>query len=643
MENIVGRDFLPRGQGIVTRRPLLLQLIHRVGSSKRENSITNGTGPNVRKDSTDSTVNGIGTSSSGGGGGTSPPSTTNPIQNGKSIESEDHHGTSVSSGEEWGEFLHKPGVKFYDFDKIRQEIVDDTDRKTGGTKGVSPEPISLRIYSPHVPTLTMIDLPGLTKVPVGDQPKDIEKQIKEMVMKFISKSNAIVLAVTAANTDIANSDGLKLAREVDPEGIRTLGVLTKIDIMDKGTDVVEILAGRVIPLKLGYIPVVNRGQKDIDSRKSILLALDAERQFFESHHAYSSKAAFCGTPWLSKQLSKILIYHIKNTLPEIKQKIGQSLQKYQHELMVLGDYPLDANSSNQNIILSIITEFTAEFRNILDGYSGDNSLNELNGGARIAFVFYEIFSTAVNSMDPFDNVKEVDIRTLLYNSSGSTPALFVATSAFEVLIKQQIKRLEDPCQKCIHMIYDELVRILGQLLQKQTFKRFPQLKEKFYSSTLAFFRRGLDPTSKLVTQIVSAESCFINTAHPDFINGHRALAIVSEKLQLNKPSDPKKGGTGSSLGSGGTLQSPQNSSSAAYEFSSGGDSGGGIFSSFFTKRNAIKKPGILEPPPPVLKATGSVSEKEFAEIEVISKFIIFILIFRIINSILFWNCKKDYC
>lgn len=93
-------------------------------------------------------------------------------------------------------------------------------------------------------------------MPVGDQPKDIEKQIREMILKYITKPNAIILAVTAANSDLANSDGLKLAREVDPEGLRTIGVLTKIDLMDQGTDVIDILAGRVIPLRLGKFIII---------------------------------------------------------------------------------------------------------------------------------------------------------------------------------------------------------------------------------------------------------------------------------------------------------------------------------------------------------------------------------------------------
>lgn len=67
--------------------------------------------------------------------------------------------------------------------------------------------------------LTLIDLPGLTKVPIGDQPADIEAQIKAMIFQFIKRENCLILAVTPANTDLANSDALKLAKEVDPQGI----------------------------------------------------------------------------------------------------------------------------------------------------------------------------------------------------------------------------------------------------------------------------------------------------------------------------------------------------------------------------------------------------------------------------------------
>lgn len=439
-------------------------------------------------------------------------------------------GDKEANIDEWGEFLHIPGQKFYDFNKIRDEIVKETDAKTGRNAGISPAPINLRIYSPNVLTLTLVDLPGLTKVPVGDQPRDIERQIKEMVLKQISKPNAIILAVTAANTDLANSDGLKLAREVDPEGQRTIGVLTKVDLMDEGTDVVDILAGRIIPLRLGYVPVVNRGQRDIDNKKAITAALENEKHFFENHKAYRNKSSYCGTPYLARKLNLILMMHIKQTLPDIKTRIQASLQKYSQELQGLGDSVL---GDNHNIVLNIITEFSNEWRTVLEGNSQDLSSIELSGGARISFVFHELYSNGVKAVDPFDVVKDLDIRTVLYNSSGPSPSLFVGTAAFERIVKDQIKRLEEPSLKCVSLVYDELVRILSQLLAKQLFRRYPQLKEKFHAVVIAFFKKVMEPTNKLVKDLVAMESCYINTGHPDFLNGHRVSRSCLSKEIAN--------------------------------------------------------------------------------------------------------------
>ncbi|KAI0303287.1 Dynamin central region-domain-containing protein [Multifurca ochricompacta] len=559
LENIVGRDFLPRGSGIVTRRPLVLQLIHRPATAPTPNGVP-AAGP-----------------------GADPRMNEN----------------------EWGEFLHLPNEKFYDFNKIRAEIVRDTEAKTGRNAGISPQPINLRIFSPNVLTLTLVDLPGLTKVPVGDQPKDIEKQIRDMLFKYISKPACIVLAVTPANTDLANSDGLKMAREVDPEGTRTIGVLTKVDLMDAGTDVVDILAGRVIPLRLGYVPVVNRGQRDIDTSKPIQQALEAERQFFESHPAYQGKAQYCGTPFLARKLNMILMHHIRATLPDIKARITAQLQKYNAELQSLGGPLGDGNSSS--IVLNIITEFTNEFRTVIDGNTNDLSLNELSGGARISFVFHELFNNGVKSIDPFDQVKDGDIRTILYNSSGSTPALFVGTAAFEVITR-------GPSLKCCQLVYDELIRILGQLLTKvQAFRRYPALRERFNSVVVNFFKTAMAPTTKLVSDMVAMQACYVNTTHPDFLNGHKAMALVTDRLNANKPAtpEPKPGKvTAAQLNNNKDLEVDLKKEEPSF------------FGSFFSsakgqQQKAKKGPQPMEAPPPVIRPQAALSERETLETEVI--------------------------
>lgn len=226
---------------------------------------------------------------------------------------------------EHAEFLHAKGRTFTSFDDVRKEIEDETDRVTGSNKGISNIPINLRVHSPHVLNLTLIDLPGLTKVPIGDQPPDIEQQIRGMILQFIRKETCLILAVTPANTDLANSDALKLAKEVDPQGVRTIGVITKLDLMDEGTDARDILENKLLPLRRGYIGVINRSQKDIEGRKDIAAALAAERKFFLSHNSYRHMADKSGTPYLQKSLNQQLTNHIRDTLPALRDRLQKQM------------------------------------------------------------------------------------------------------------------------------------------------------------------------------------------------------------------------------------------------------------------------------------------------------------------------------
>lgn len=218
--------------------------------------------------------------------------------------------------EEWGRFLHQKHKVYTDFDEIRMEIEAETDRMAGNNKGICPEPVNLKIYSTKVVNLTLVDLPGLTKVPVGDQPDDIENQIKDLVVKYIENPNSIILAVTAANTDMATSESLKLAKDVDPDGRRTLAVVTKLDLMDAGTDAIDILCGRVIPVKLGIIGVVNRSQQDIFDKKCINDQLKDETAYLQ--RKYPTLATRNGTQYLAKTLNRLLMHHIRDCLPDLK-------------------------------------------------------------------------------------------------------------------------------------------------------------------------------------------------------------------------------------------------------------------------------------------------------------------------------------
>lgn len=330
----------------------------------------------------------------------------------------------------------------------------------GQNKGISKLPISLRIYSPDVLDLTLVDLPGLTKLPVGDQPSDIEKQIRGLVQEYISKENCVILSVSAANVDLANSESLKLARQVDPQGRRTIGVLTKLDLMDAGTNALDILTGRVYPLKLGFIGVVNRSQQDINLQKAMKDALDAEGDFFNSHPAYRNIAHKCGTRYLARTLNQVLLNHIRDKLPDMKARLNTLMGQTQQELNSFGDAAMFGDPNQQGaLVLRLMTQFARDFVSSIEGTSTNISTKELSGGARIYYIFNDVFGHALESIDSTSGLDAQDIRTAIRNSTGPRPSLFVSEAAFELLVKPQIRLLEGPALRCVELVYEELVRI----------------------------------------------------------------------------------------------------------------------------------------------------------------------------------------
>ncbi|XP_042080461.1 dynamin-2 isoform X4 [Haplochromis burtoni] len=447
LENFVGRDFLPRGSGIVTRRPLILQL--------------------------------------------------------------------VNSKAEYAEFLHCKGRKFVDFDEVRQEIEAETDRLTGSNKGISPIPINLRVYSPNVLNLTLIDLPGMTKVPVGDQPQDIEHQIRDMLLQFITKESCLILAVTPANTDLANSDALKIAKEVDPQGLRTIGVITKLDLMDEGTDARDILENKLLPLRRGYIGVVNRSQKDIDGKKDIRAALAAERKFFLSHPAYRHIAERMGTPHLQKSLNQQLTNHIRDTLPGLRSKLQSQLLSLEKEVEEYKNFRPDDPARKTKALLQMVQQFGVDFEKCIEGSGDQVDTSNLSGGAKINRIFHERFPFELVKMEFDEKELRKEISYAIKNIHGVRTGLFTPDLAFEAIVKKQIIKLKEPCLKCIDLVIQELINTVRQCTNKLT--SYPRLREETERIVTTYIRERDSKTKDQVLLLIDIELSYINTNHEDFI------------------------------------------------------------------------------------------------------------------------------
>uniref|UniRef100_A0A667XDA7 Interferon-induced GTP-binding protein Mx n=1 Tax=Myripristis murdjan TaxID=586833 RepID=A0A667XDA7_9TELE len=465
LENFVGKDFLPRGSGIVTRRPLILQLVNNIA--------------------------------------------------------------------EYAEFLHCKGRKFVDFDEVRAEIEAETDRITGSNKGISPIPINLRVYSPHVLNLTLIDLPGMTKVAVGDQPVDIEHQIRDMLLQFITKESCLILAVTPANTDLANSDALKIAKEVDPQGLRTIGVITKLDLMDEGTDAKDILENKLLPLRRGYIGVVNRSQKDIDGKKDIRAALAAERKFFLSHPAYRHMAERMGTPHLQKTLNQQLTNHIRDTLPGLRSKLQSQLLSLEKEVEEYKNFRPDDPTRKTKALLQMVQQFGVDFEKCIEGSGDQVDTNELSGGAKINRIFHEHF--------PYELVKIVfdekelrrEISHAIKNVHGVRTGLFTPDLAFEAIVKKQILKLKEPSLKCVDLVVSELTALIMKCAVK--LGSYPRLREETERIVTTYIREREGKTKDQVLLLIDIELSYINTNHEDFIgfaNAQQRNTAVNKKRAI---------------------------------------------------------------------------------------------------------------
>ncbi|GFY42328.1 dynamin-2 [Trichonephila inaurata madagascariensis] len=183
---------------------------------------------------------------------------------------------------EYAIFGHKEDEKFTDFKAVKAEIAAQMPPKYK----FSSVPIQVKIYSPRVLKLTLVDLPGLVRVVVDGQPESSILEVRDMILSYIKQPESLILAVSPANQDLATSDAIEIARTVDPQRLRTIGVLTKLDIMDEGTDARDVLENRQVTLKRGWVGVLNRSQLDIDEGRDIQYILDREKRFFLEKACY---------------------------------------------------------------------------------------------------------------------------------------------------------------------------------------------------------------------------------------------------------------------------------------------------------------------------------------------------------------------
>uniref|UniRef100_A0A8C3QXB4 MX dynamin like GTPase 1 n=1 Tax=Cyanoderma ruficeps TaxID=181631 RepID=A0A8C3QXB4_9PASS len=337
--------------------------------------------------------------------------------------------------------------------EVDRAIRQAQDNLAGPRSAISGHLISLEVQSPDVPDLTLIDLPGIARVAVGDQPKDIGDQIKMLLKKLIGRKETVNLVVVPCNVDIATTEALKMAQEVDPTGERTIGILTKPDLVDRGTEhtIVNILKNRVIPLKKGYMIVKCRGQQDIHNRLTLAAALQQERHFFENHKHFRAimEEGKATIPHLAEKLTNELVKHIIKTMPALESQIRDILQKTLLDLQRYNRGTPQTESEKLFFLTDLIKLFNQEICRTTRGEE------ELSGDEVRLFtrIRKEFRTWGVTLLEFTVRAKKtVPDRVWKYEDQyrGREFPGFSNYRTFEDIIKEQIRELEQPAMEILN-------------------------------------------------------------------------------------------------------------------------------------------------------------------------------------------------
>ena len=400
---------------------------------------------------------------------------------------------------------------------IRENIESFTKTYAGSEKGISYKEIVIKITSSHVPNLTLIDLPGLVMVACTDQgqPEDIKDQIKDLIKHYIIQENTIIMGIMPARCDIEVDSALELIKQYDKNGSRTIGIMTKIDLMNENTDIGNYLKNEIsndLKLNYGYFAIKNKNNSEISYKEHNKL----ESQYFNNHPVYSQmEKNNMGIINLSIYLSNILLNQIKLLIPTIQSQLMENLLQINNELNKLGHH-INIDDNNKNFVLNLyISNFIQDFRESLENYS-----HSLNYGKQIKEIFIN-YRSFLSNVDPLKNINDTKLNEIIKDSEGNH--MYYQTSTIQILEKclidnkiKSIHTLKNPSLTCLEFIYNLLIQIINDLLKLDNYSKYPHLKLLILKKSTNLINFYKDIVINKINELIDTEESYIWTESETF-------------------------------------------------------------------------------------------------------------------------------
>ena len=437
--------------------------------------------------------------------------------------------------------LTLPNATKEEIDIIRHYISTKTIELAGDQMNISKTPIYLKIYSPNVPDLSLVDLPGLIMVACTDkgQPKNMPEQIEKLVESYVKDQNTITLSVMQARSDLETDLGLALIKKYKCS--KTIGVLTKPDLMNNDCHVGNYLSGgnnisKDLMMDHGYFTVKNKSASD-NEEYDILKIIELEKKYFSSHWEYAKPLYQnrIGYNSLIKELTKILINAIRDSMPNAFQKLAEIENDLVRKQLMLGKNPPTTKEGQLVELNSYVNNFNKIFNDCIESNGTSNgTLNNMGKDIRIIF---EQYRSIIEKIKPFiktensytdDYFNEMIAGFEGYHLSSYVSPVILLERCITDNRYKPINSLKRPSLECLENTSKILTTGIQRILSQVEFSKYPQLgnliiKQVIENLIVPYIKQAENE----IDNFLQIEIDYIWTDEPQFIEMLNKVTITN--------------------------------------------------------------------------------------------------------------------
>ena len=375
--------------------------------------------------------------------------------------------------------LVNSGQKVKHIENLPNKIIEYTNKMAGAGGSVYDKPIHVKVVSSDGPSMTLIDLPGITHLSMNDNQHDIHEATVKLVEKYIANDQMIILCVVPAVDDFANSEAIKLAKSVDPTGKRTLGVVTKVDLCKTDTKISEKLrgVGNNIKLELGFVAVRNRSPEDVMKGTSIPKLRELEKNFFEtSSHFIGVDSQYWGIDTVIKRISELQMKSVDEFIPKMTTNLSQKMNELNAEYLKLApEFGNDVQKVQHmlRIVISVVSEFKSLAKSIDDCMED----TKLHVSPRTYELYTKFAKTLRESQPDFESEEFAEkVKQAIDETKCIMLFNFMSHVAFNQLyIESHVKVYRIACETLVNDTHDYVREVLDVVINKQLHNKYPPL------------------------------------------------------------------------------------------------------------------------------------------------------------------------